>query len=76
MLIVKKDYETDRNKAFTVTNTEKKNKHSVIFKIEKKEWSCDCTWNSLKETHCSHIKAVIKKIKSKKAKELIKKLGV
>jgi len=73
---VKKDYESLRNKAFTVFNTANKKKHSVIYKIEKDEWCCDCTWNSLKETHCSHIKAVIKKINSKKAEKLVKKLGI
>jgi hypothetical protein len=76
MLVVKKDYETARNTAYTVINKEKGTKHSVIYKFEKKKWSCDCTWNSLKETHCSHIKAVIKKRKGEKAKSLVKKLGI
>ena len=76
MLIVHKDYETANNLAFTVVNKEKSSKHSVIYKFNKDEWSCDCTWNSLKETHCSHIKAVIKRLKSEKAKILVKKLGI
>lgn len=76
MLVVKKDYESMRNKAFTVINKGKDSVHSVIYKKDKMEWSCDCTWNSLKETHCSHIKAVIKLLKSEKAESLIKKLGV
>lgn len=76
MLSVKKDYESIRNIAFTVYNSEKKKKHSVLFKKDKKIWCCDCTWNSLKGTPCSHIKTVIKKMKEKKAKELVKKLGV
>ncbi|MBN1923504.1 MAG: hypothetical protein JW791_01955 [Nanoarchaeota archaeon] len=76
MLAVKKDYETARNKAFTVVNSENNKKHSVLFKIDKNEWSCDCKWNSLKETHCSHIKAVISKLDKEKVKSLIKNLGV
>ena len=76
MLIVKQDYDELRNKAFTVINSETKKKHSVIFRKDKDEWSCDCTWNSLKETYCSHIKAVIKKEDSKKVNKLIKKLGI
>lgn len=76
MLVVKKDYETDRNYAYTVVNKEKGTKHSVIFKVEKGKWFCDCTWNSLKNTPCSHINAVVKKLKAEKAKSLVKKLGV
>ena len=76
MLSVKKDYETDRNIAFTVSNSETKKKHSVLYKISKDEWCCDCTWNSLKQTHCSHINEIIKKLRKEKASKLIKKLKI
>lgn len=66
MLKVRKDYQTARNAAFTVIDSEKSKEHSVIFKFDKNEWSCDCTWNSLKETPCKHIKAVVKSAVEKK----------
>ena len=76
MLKVKKDYKSLRNTAYTVKNTKKNTTHSVLYKKDKDRWCCDCTWNSLKETPCSHIKAVIKKKREKEVKKLIKKLGI
>lgn len=51
---VKHDYTSKKSSAFTVG----KNKHSVMYKRDKKSWSCDCKWNSMKGTHCAHILAV------------------
>lgn len=76
MLVVKKDYETERVIAYTVYNTENKKNHSVLFKIGKNAWCCDCTWSSLKETPCSHINEVVKKIRKDKVSKLIKKLKI
>lgn len=76
MLVVKKDYETIKNKAYTVLNKENNKKYSVLFKGNKNMWVCDCTWYSLKQTYCKHIKAVLKKINSKKVESLVKDLGV
>ncbi len=70
------DYESIRAKAYTVIDSDKKKNHSVIYKIDKGEWSCDCKWNTLKETYCSHIKEVLKFEAKKKAKILAKKLGL
>lgn len=70
------DYESARAKAYTVYNAEDKKKHSVIYRMDKSEWSCDCKWNTLKETYCSHINEVIKLEKRKKAEILAKKLGI
>ena len=44
MLNVIKDYETDRNIAYSVTDTISKTFHSVIYKKNKKDWSCDCKY--------------------------------
>ncbi len=76
MLVVKKDYETAKNKAFTVSDNETGKVHSVLFKGDKGEWSCDCTWNSLKETPCRHIKEVQKRFGKEEAKKVVRKLGV
>ena len=65
MLEVKRDYTTSRNAAFTVTDKESGKVHSVLFKFDKCEWSCDCMWNSLKETACKHIKEVVKLVNKK-----------
>ncbi|MFA5303258.1 MAG: hypothetical protein WC393_01845 [Candidatus Nanoarchaeia archaeon] len=70
------DYESARVKAYTVYNPEEKKKHSVIYRRDKMEWSCDCKWNTLKETYCSHIKEAIKFENKKKAELLAKKLGI
>jgi hypothetical protein len=51
---VKHDYTSKKSSAFTVG----KNKHSVMYKHDKKSWSCDCKWNSMRGTFCSHILAV------------------
>jgi hypothetical protein len=60
-LKVKKDYETAKRVAFTVSNENGKKEHSVLYSKDKKEWLCDCKWystghNSIKK-HCSHIMA-------------------
>jgi hypothetical protein len=51
---VVKDLETLQRVYFTVFS---KDQHSVIFDKEKKEWSCDCQFFSLKQKECSHILA-------------------
>ncbi len=61
VLIVRRDYETNKNKAFTVINQDKSSVHSVIYKGDKDSWTCDCKWYSIKMTDCKHIKAVKKK---------------
>ncbi|VVB74854.1 Uncharacterised protein [Candidatus Tiddalikarchaeum anstoanum] len=76
MLSVKKDYETLKNSAFTVVDEESGKTHSVLFKGDKLEWSCDCMWSSLKNTPCKHIKAVIEYASTKKSKKAIKDVGV
>ena len=70
------DYESNRVRAFTVVDSEKRKKHSVIYRLDKDEWSCDCKWNTLKETCCSHIKEAIKIENKKKVENLAKKLGL
>ena len=75
MLNVKFDYEANRTIAYTVYNTESKKRHSVIYRIDKNEWCCDCKWNTLKETCCSHINEVKKFIGRKKVQDIMKKLG-
>ncbi|MDD2678909.1 MAG: hypothetical protein PHG04_02270 [Candidatus Nanoarchaeia archaeon] len=70
------DYESNRAKAYTVYNSEKNKKHSVIYKIDKNKWTCDCKWNTLKETYCSHILEVINMERKKKISILAKKLGI
>ncbi|MDD4353533.1 MAG: hypothetical protein PHN56_03685 [Candidatus Nanoarchaeia archaeon] len=76
MLKVIFDYESARAKAYTVSNPEEKKNHSVIYRMDKQKWSCDCKWNTLKETYCSHIKETIKYENKKKAERLAKKLGI
>jgi len=70
------DYESARAKAFTVYDDVKKKKHSVIYRADKAEWSCDCKWNTLKETYCSHIKEAIRLENKLKVKILARKLGI
>jgi HSP90 family molecular chaperone len=70
------DYESARAKAYTIYDDASKKKHSVIYKLDKDEWSCDCTWNTLKETYCSHIKEAIRLENRKNAESLAKKLGI
>lgn len=50
---VKKDLDTERRIHFTVEGESEK--HSVIFEKRKKEWKCDCKFNSLHQKRCSHI---------------------
>jgi len=50
---VKKEIETDKRIHFTV-DTDSKN-HSVIYDKIKGDWSCDCSYYSLKFKDCSHI---------------------
>jgi hypothetical protein len=52
---VKKDLETDRRIHFSVQGTNEV--HSVIYDKEKDDWTCDCSYNSLKNKICSHITA-------------------
>lgn len=76
MLIAKFDYESARARAYTVINNETKKVHSVIYRTDKNIWTCDCKWNTLKETFCSHIKEAMLFEKRKKAQILAKKLGI
>jgi hypothetical protein len=52
---VKKEIETNKRIHFSVVGTEET--HSVIFDKGKNKWSCDCSYNSLKNKTCSHIVA-------------------
>jgi hypothetical protein len=52
---VKKELETDRRIHFSVQGTSEV--HSVIYEKQRKKWSCDCSYNSLKNKICSHIVA-------------------
>lgn len=52
---VKKDLETDRRIHFSVQGTNEV--HSIIYDKEKDDWTCDCSYNSLKNKICSHIVA-------------------
>ena len=64
-LDVKKDYETAKRIAFTVTDKEKDTVHSVLYHKDKKEWFCDCKWYSTRysstKKQCSHVIAAIEK---------------
>ena len=53
---VKKEVETDKRIHFKVQGETEV--HSVIFDKEKKEFSCDCPYSTLREGYCSHIEAV------------------
>ncbi len=74
MIVVKLDYESVRNVAFTVINTTNGHRHSVLYKKDKKEWSCSCKWNTLKETPCSHIREAQKLFDKMVSERLIKEL--
>jgi hypothetical protein len=50
---VKKDIETERRIHFFVQGTDEV--HSVIFDKVKNDWTCDCSYSSLKSKVCSHI---------------------
>lgn len=52
---VRKEVETDKRVHFVVEGTS--GEHSVIFDKVKKDWSCDCSYNTLKQKTCSHIVA-------------------
>ena len=56
---VTKDLDTERRTYFTVEGESEK--HSVIFEKEKKEFKCDCKFNSLHHRRCSHIFACVLK---------------
>ena len=52
---VRKEVETDKRAHFSVQG--ESGEHSVIFDKAKGEWSCDCSYNTLKGKTCSHIVA-------------------
>ena len=52
---VRMEIDTDKRAHFIVQGTEEN--HSVIFDKVKKEWNCDCSYNTLKGKTCSHILA-------------------
>jgi len=56
---VTKDLNADKRAYFTVEGESEK--HSIIFEKEKKEWKCDCKFNSLHHKKCSHILACMMK---------------
>jgi len=58
---VKKEVETHKRVHFSVVGTEET--HSVIYDKEKNEWTCSCSYNSLKNKTCSHIVASQKILK-------------
>ncbi|MBI2005177.1 MAG: hypothetical protein HYS80_00235 [Candidatus Aenigmarchaeota archaeon] len=58
---VTKDLDTDKRAYFNVEGESEK--HSVIFEKEKKEWKCDCKYNSLHHRRCSHVYACMLKEK-------------
>jgi len=58
---VTKDFDTEKRIYFTVKGESEK--HSVIFEKEKKEFKCDCKFNSLHHKKCSHILAAMLKEK-------------
>lgn len=53
---VKKEIENEKRIHFKVKG--KTEDHFVIFNKAKKEFSCDCSFFTLKEKNCSHIEAV------------------
>jgi uncharacterized Zn finger protein len=52
---VRKDVETNKRVYFIVSGDKE---HSVIFDKNKKSYTCDCEYFSLKLKDCSHIYAV------------------
>ncbi|MEM5791143.1 MAG: hypothetical protein QXP77_03820, partial [Candidatus Aenigmatarchaeota archaeon] len=52
---VRIEFETDKRIHFKVRG--ETDEHSVIFDKEKKEFTCDCKFFSLKQKSCSHILA-------------------
>ena len=56
---VTKDMDTEKRIYFTVEGESED--HSVIFEKEKKEFKCDCKFNSLHHKKCSHILAAMLK---------------
>lgn len=56
---VLKDIDTEKRIYFIVEGESEK--HSVIFEKEKKEFKCDCKFNSLHRRKCSHIIACMLK---------------
>jgi len=59
---VTKDLDTEKRIYFTVEGESEK--HSVIFEKGKKEFKCDCKFNSLHHKKCSHILAAMLKEKA------------
>lgn len=53
---VKKEVETEKRIHFKVQG--ETDYHSVIFDKEKHEFSCDCSYSTLKGKECSHILGV------------------
>ncbi len=56
---VTKDIDTNKRTYFSVEGESEK--HSVIFEKRKKEFKCDCKFNSLHHKRCSHIFACMLK---------------
>jgi len=56
---VTKDFDTEKRIYFTVEGESEK--HSVIFEKGKKEFKCDCKYNSLHHRKCSHVIACMMK---------------
>ena len=59
---VTKDIDTEKRTYFTVEGESER--HSVIFEKRKKEFKCDCKFNSLHHKKCSHILAAMLKEKA------------
>ncbi|MEM5854636.1 MAG: hypothetical protein QXG39_06970 [Candidatus Aenigmatarchaeota archaeon] len=53
---IKKEIETDKRIHFRVQGDT--DEHFVIFDKDRRKFSCDCPYFSLKEKSCSHIEAV------------------
>lgn len=56
---VSKDMDTEKRTYFTVEGESER--HSVIFEKGKKEFKCDCRYNSLHHKGCSHAYACMLK---------------
>ena len=52
---VKREVENEKRAHFAVEGETEV--HSVIFDKLKNEWTCDCSYNTLKGKTCSHIMA-------------------
>ncbi len=58
---VTKDIDTEKRIYFVVQG--ESGEHSVIYEKEKKEFKCDCKFNSLHDRKCSHVFACMFKEK-------------